>query len=194
MDILFPPSEESLIVRKTSLKDLTIVQDVCDVDGVRVLLPFSDTRVRACIHEAKFSHNVRAQKLLGAVYAANARNENPSIIIPVPLSRKRKNERGYNQVTEIARHARARMPGYFLKTNILKRSKDTKPQTELGKAERAKNMQNVFRLIPKNVHLIKGKDIILLDDVITTGATLREAKKELQKAAPRSITCTALAH
>jgi len=125
----------------------------------------------------------------------NPPNENNWIIIPIPLSKKRLRERGFNQSELIAKHlaklldipTKTVFVGNFVdKTNVLYKTKDTPTQVSIqNKKERLNNLQNAFTV--KKPEQIKNKNIILLDDVSTTGATLREAKKLLEKFKPNKI-------
>lgn len=102
----------------------------------------------------------------------------PDGVTCIPLHRKRLKERGFNQAEDIAR-----VLGRYLDcqvwNNLLSRVKNTRPQTELRKEERKKNIKDSFKLRKK----IKGKGIrvLLVDDVYTTGSTLNEAARELKK-------------
>lgn len=102
-------------------------------------------------------------------------------VIPIPLNSKRYNWRGFNQSEELAKV----FSNYFdlpLLDNILMRKKNTYPQAKLVKEERILNVKNAFQL--KNDRapfLIQNKNIILIDDVFTSGATLQEAAKVLKK-------------
>lgn len=195
-DFIFPPSAEALFIRDADTHALTMEMRMTHVsDGVSALLPFSHTLVRACIHEAKFYGNIRAQKILGAVLAVYLKHETREcILIPVPLSRTRLRERGYNQVEAIVRAALEMntAPHLTLRTDILMRTKHTKPQTDLPREARLQNVQNAFA--PRTPDVITGKRVILIDDVVTTGATLNAAKAALLPHSPASITCIALAH
>lgn len=99
-----------------------------------------------------------------------------TIIIPVPLSRRRYNFRGFNQSEEIAKRLseKTKIP---LQKN-LKKIKNTKAQSKLSREKRLKNLQNCFMWSGKSLN---KKNIILIDDVITTGSTLNECAKELKK-------------
>ena len=99
--------------------------------------------------------------------------------------------RGYNQVTEVLRYA-LHENHHALSLNTLTRIRDTRPQVELNRLERLTNMKEAFLVTrPESV---AGKDIILVDDVVTTGATLHEAEAALMLHNPRSVTLLALAH
>lgn len=125
-------------------------------------------------------------------------NFKESLLIPIPLSRKRLRERGYNQAELICkklieinnlRHGIDTKLG----NNILIKIKDEKHQAHINdRRERLKNIIGSFAI--KNPEAIKSKNIILIDDVTTTGATLEEAKKTLKKAGARKIIAFTLAH
>ena len=97
------------------------------------------------------------------------------IIIPVPLHKKRMNERGYNQTELIAR--KLEIP---VVTNCLVKTKNIKPQSTKTAKERQIDIKNVFTI--QNVDKIKNKKLLLLDDIYTTGSTANECIKTLSKA------------
>jgi competence protein ComFC len=102
------------------------------------------------------------------------------LLIPMPLHRSRKRERGFNQVELIAKHI-AQTHRISIDTNILKRIKSTKRQAELKDFEKRKeNVKNTFAIDTANK--IAGKNILLLDDVFTSGATMNEAVRVLKNA------------
>lgn len=116
------------------------------------------------------------------------------VIIPVPVSKRGLRKRGYNQVTLIAQgfldHAQVNFPLY---TDVLLKSRETKKQARNKKRkERFTNIEGSFTLV--HPERISGRNIILLDDVTTTGATLDEATSVLMRAKPRKILRVALAH
>jgi ComF family protein len=111
----------------------------------------------------------------------------------VPLSHKRKKERGYNQVELVAQRACTKTSAR-LEKHILLKVRHTPPQTTLSKSERLKNVVGAFGIHDHTAEKISGKHIILLDDVTTTGATLHAAKAALLPHSPASVTCLALAH
>ena len=113
-----------------------------------------------------------------------------SLIIPVPLHIKRLRERGFNQSLLLA-HAIERKRQIPLNFSLLKRHKFTLTQTGLNKIERKKNIKGAFEVSDKKK--IAGKNIILIDDVYTTGATINECAKTLIKAGAQKVTVLTLA-
>lgn len=111
--------------------------------------------------------------------------KNP-ILIPVPLSKKRMRERGFNQSELIARHLSDKIKNIGCLTNVLYKIKETPTQVSVkNRKERLGNLKNCFTV--KNPELIKDKNIILIDDVSTTGATLKEASKILKQAGAKKV-------
>lgn len=110
-------------------------------------------------------------------------NLNNFLIIPVPLSKKRKRWRGFNQAEKIARP----IAEYFklqLSAGSLLRIKHTIPQVKLSEAERKKNLAGCFGWEGGN---LAGKKILLVDDVATTGATLNECAKVLKENGAKEV-------
>ena len=106
------------------------------------------------------------------------------LIMPVPLSYRRLLRRGYNQSALLARLLSKQT---HIEADVfnLKKTKHTKPQSSLLGNARLKNVKNVFEV--KNKDKVKGKRIVLIDDVLTTGATLAECAKVLLKAGAKSV-------
>lgn len=111
-------------------------------------------------------------------------------IIPIPLHRKKLRQRGFNQAYLLARFM-SRFLEVKLAHSSLLRVRETQSQTKLSKQERAANVKGAFRL--KNGNSFKRKTILLVDDVYTTGATLREAARLLRTFETREIVAFALA-
>ena len=107
------------------------------------------------------------------------------IIIPIPLHKNRLKERGFNQ-SEIISKIISEKLNLNIKNNILTRLKETKPQAELKNwEERKENLKNSFSI--NNSEEIKNKNIILIDDVYTSGSTINEAVKSLRGAGAKKI-------
>jgi ComF family protein len=105
-------------------------------------------------------------------------------IIPVPLHPKRKKERGFNQARVIAKEL-ARIKGVELVERCLVKIKNIVPQTSLEAEQRKKNVRGAFRV--KGEERLKGKIVLLVDDVYTTGSTLKECSRVLRKAGVKEV-------
>ena len=111
-------------------------------------------------------------------------------IIPVPISKKRNKERGYNQSLLIVEEI-ANKTNLELVNNCLIKTKNIIEQSKLNKEDRQQNIQGVYSL--KNERLITNKKILLVDDIYTTGSTVNECCKILQQANPKTIGVLVLA-
>ncbi|HEX2792475.1 MAG TPA: ComF family protein [Candidatus Paceibacterota bacterium] len=196
LDLLFPPRANERLVRSATLEQVLALLEPRAIEraGAVALLPYRHPIVRALVKEAKFHDNREAGRLLGAVLAhyLDACIEGPATLVPVPLSRKRRRERGYNQAERIARHAITYIKeGFSMETELLGRIRHTPSQTGLGRTARLVNVSGAFRArrdcSPETAY-------ILIDDVTTTGATLMAARAALQASGSRLEACLALAH
>jgi len=114
------------------------------------------------------------------------------ILIPIPIGRKRFRERGYNQAELIARPL-GYLLGIRVETSVLKKIKHTHKQgTAKSKHDRLINIQDSFGVI--NAEKIIGRDVIIIDDITTSGATLAEARKALLEAEARSVFAITIAN
>ena len=105
-------------------------------------------------------------------------------IVSVPLHPKRQKERGFNQAQDIAREL-ARLKGIEVIENHLRKRKNVLPQTSLSRADRQKNVRGAFEVIKPEG--IEGKVLLLVDDVYTTGATIKECSSVLLKAGAKEV-------
>ncbi len=110
------------------------------------------------------------------------------VVMPVPLHRKRLRKRGYNQSYQICKGFG--VTGKILPGLVL-RVKNTKTQTRLGRDERKANIQGAFQI--SGTAQVNGKKILLIDDVVTTGATLNECARVLKEHGAASVSALALA-
>ena len=109
-------------------------------------------------------------------------------IVPVPIFAKRKKQRKYNHMELVAIEF-AKMSGYDVNFDLIKRVKDTKPQYKLNKAQRMMNLSKAFEV--NFDKLIKDKKILIIDDICTTGSTFEEMINEFNKVGIYDITCFA---
>jgi ComF family protein len=133
------------------------------------------------IHALKFRGELALAPLLAALLSSRlAASEAIDLVLPVPLAPRRLRERGYNQSAEIARRLAGRAP---LELFLCERSRDTAAQAELPWAERRRNVRGAFRC----TRAIPGGTVAVVDDVMTTGATLDEMAATLKQAGARRV-------
>lgn len=135
-----------------------------------------------------------ATPLAAAIRAQRAAGEAPwpELVVPVPLAGPRLAERGYNQAWELARHL-ARNLGLPATADALVRTHDTAHQAGLDRRQRECNLRAAFMVAPRARAKLAGRVVALVDDVMTTGATAREAAAALRRAGASSVTLWVLA-
>jgi ComF family protein len=153
-----------------------------------------DKELQHAIHGLKYDKKFPAGVFLGKVLAAemkiNHTNWQLDLIVPIPLHHLKKAERGYNQAYYIAKGI-SKMLKVKVSDRIVKRIKYTESQTKMNLNEREENISGAFKV--KWKYLIRGKNILLLDDVITTGATISECGKILLEAGAKKIYAASVA-
>ncbi|HUQ84894.1 MAG TPA: ComF family protein [Candidatus Limnocylindrales bacterium] len=115
-----------------------------------------------------------------------------SVLVPIPLSRSRMRKRGYNQAMILAKGIGEKWDISVI--DCLERTRDTKTQVGLSKEEREKNIKGAFRIKPVFAKASWGKQVFLVDDVVTSGSTIKEASKILKKAGVEKVYGLTLAH
>jgi ComF family protein len=203
LDFLFPPRSDELVLRELSADAFLAKMNPVLVGGTHpetiALFSFGHTGVRAAIHEAKYHGSERAFELLGSALAEYLREGedtrlSAARVVPVPLSGAREKERGFNQVHEVVLRA-LRSLGAAAELEVdaalLERTRDTASQVSLPRRAREENMRGAFRA----AHAADPRyTYIVIDDVITTGATLQAAVDALKDAGAEYIITLALAH
>lgn len=198
LDFLFPPRADEAIVRSVSPDDFLAFMTPRLVPltrpGTAALFPFSETSVRAAIHEAKYHGSGLAFALLAAALSDYLRDgdeqSRKTILVPVPLGKSRHRERGFNQVEEIARRGVKEL-GIMVDSTLLVRTRETISQVSLPRSAREENMRGAFGAArPADPAYL----YIVIDDVTTTGATLQAAIDALREAGAEHILPLALAH
>lgn len=157
---------------------------------------YSNATVQSLIHHLKFRSISDAAETLGNLMVQWAKNTRLDLdaccyVMPIPLSRQRRRARGYNQAELIARHFAATLD-LPLETHALVRTRHTKPQSETTSiSERMHNIHGVFAV--RNPDAVRGKNILLIDDVYTSGTTFLEAASVLHEAGAARIIALAAA-
>lgn len=161
--------------------------------AVRSLGTFDDC-YKTLIHRFKYDRKIplgkRLAQSLGEKIASDKNLSNCDLVIPVPLHRARKRERGFNQ-SEILAEGMSNVINVAVLKDVLKRKKNTKDQTLLNVQQRKENVEGAFTVTRPDK--VIGKHIILVDDVMTTGATLNECAKMLLEAGAERIFAVTLA-
>ena len=147
--------------------------------------PWSDL-----VGDFKFRGDVALARLLVRPLAEALRQTpqalDVDLVLPVPLSAARLQERGFNQSWELARRL-GRIFGLTCHADLLQRPVDTAHQVDLSLQERDRNLRGAFMVTPGRHHEVAGRRVAVVDDVMTTGATLREATQTLLRAGASSV-------
>lgn len=151
-------------------------------------------KVQHLIHELKYKSNADAGVFLGQELGKSIKEaplfQGVDYLIPVPLHPKREKERGYNQSLVIARGI-SEVTGISVGEKYLVRSVNTDTQTHKSKEERWKNVKDIFEV--KHPEQLEGKYVLLIDDVLTTGATLEACALKLSAIPGITISCATAA-
>lgn len=192
IDFLFPPSKEELLLR--ALSPVEFFGKVEKVGG-NTLFSYKDPLVKELVWQIKYKKNRHAIRCAAyAIYTELNKETKPVVLIPIPISKKRRKERGYNQceliINEVLKiDTKNKISKNF---NILIRTKHIEKQTFKNRNERIKNIKDIFQVLDDNLSF--DSRIILVDDVITTGSTLREARNVLINKGYTDVRIMALAH
>lgn len=147
-----------------------------------------DGPLGALFHEVKYGHRPRYARLLGRALATRLPAFTADALVPVPLTRARYLERGYNQAEEIARGL-GEVLALPVCPGLLRRGAFTRSQTRLGRGARQANVAHAFAAAP-DAHACH---LVLVDDVVTTGATTGAAADTLRAAGAASVGLVAVA-
>lgn len=169
---------------------------ILPVEQATALLYFHSKGIaQELIHNLKYRKQQEIGTLLGTMYAHELIDSDkiPKVdyIIPTPIHKKRLQERGYNQVTTFC-EALSKELQIPIDTEVLFRTKHTKTQTKKSKTKRAELLSNNFKIKIKEDHI--GKHYLLVDDVITSGATIEACAKALLEIPDSKVSLLAIAY
>ncbi len=205
LSTIFPKEKDVLDIEQLTHEQISSFERANEIRDrkLRGLFQYKNRFVRKAIWEIKYRKNkIILEKFSKPLYEfiieeisdemlfGNFRNP---VIIPIPSSKKRRNERGFNQAELIAKKIFEMDSGtnFSLETVWLSKIKDTPHQSELkNRSDRLKNLIDAFDAKEK----VSGKNIILIDDVITTGTTMSEAIKALKKSGAKNVLGFSIAH
>lgn len=160
-----------------------------DVDGLWVAGPYGGW-LRNAVHSFKFGGETARAPSLAALLAPQCATLGPDVVlVPVPMHAKRKRQRGYDQVAILAA-ALGKQTGVPV-ISALAKERETRTQVGLSAAERSMNLIDAFAVQPGTE---LPDDVVLIDDVATTGSTLSECARVLRRAGVRSVNALAVAH
>jgi len=163
------------------------------VASAGALFQFHDV-ARNVVHEIKYHGNVHLAHAMGQMMGEHLRDshrfDDVDIIVPVPLHPIRQRKRGYNQSEELSRGIVESFPRQLL-THTLERVVNTQSQTRQKSQERQSNVKVAFAI--NDMDIFRGKHVLLVDDVLTTGATIRAAALPIINGAKVKISIATLA-
>lgn len=145
------------------------------------------------IYELKYKNHPEIGEVIGRILATEVMSsgffDGIDGIVPVPLAKKRERQRGYNQSMEIARGV-SEVTGLPIFNKVVRRTIFKDSQTNKGRWARNENVEKVFEL--RDAEAIRGKHLLVIDDVVTTGATVIACSQQLVKAGDVKISVLAL--
>lgn len=163
------------------------------IDQLWIAFQFTET-IRALLHSIKYQKTPELGRRLGAFAAPQIEKEieayRADLVLPVPLHPIRKKEREYNQSAFIAAGIFAGK-GVRVSDHLLRRIRHTSSQTRLNRRSRRLNVKDAFDV--RQIPMVEGKNTILVDDVVTTGATMNECARRLKECGAASVVGIALA-
>ncbi len=206
LDILFPPLHDPHEVDLATVTDEAVLahykfQCIDSKQALYALAQYSDDLIGSLIRQLKFKGKRISAHFLALLVVRALNNEEVFLehkqwlIVPVPLGKARERSRGYNQSMCIAQMVAQTDSVVTLPSHpLLRRDRETKPQTSLDRADRVANVIGVFSVDQQVLANYPNVPILLLDDVVTTGATLREARKTLLEAGATKVVGVGVGH
>jgi len=160
------------------------------LDAIYVVTAYKDPTIKKSIERFKFKNARYLAKPLAQIISTSVPNDilTGLTLVPIPLHWRRQIWRGYNQSTLLVKALRQINPRITANTKVLKRCKATNQQARLSKSERSKNIKQAF-----SVKSTVPPKVMLIDDVVASGATLDEAARTLKNAGAIEVSAVVLA-
>lgn len=207
LGVIFPkkPSvlELEVLVKNGNLKTLPTSR-LLPHPLMFALFHYKDARVRALVWQIKFASNkiliegvseLIAEEILSYIDEHGSFGVKEWMLIPIPATKKHKQEKGFNQTELLCKGIMHAGLNSFVsyEPDCLIKKRDTTPQVEVrNRSERVKNLIGAYMVIDSEK--VSGKNIILIDDVITTGSTITEARRALKEAGAQKVVAFAVGH
>jgi ComF family protein len=155
-----------------------------------------DKTVQAALHQMKYRGKKRFARHFGTLFSRFVPDElfdGVDAVVPLPLHRRRERSRGYNQALFFAQGVIAGRTAAPIFERAIRRAKHTVSQTSLNRSKRTTNVKGAFVANPSEVAILKGKIVLLIDDVVTTGASTDAATRALLAGGCASVRVLSLA-
>lgn len=194
---------EKLLAIDPSIMRQLLPKSPANIKDVFVLFDYGNKIVRLLVKSVKYKNNAGLRKrVAGFLYEDLMEISSeitlfegaPPIVVPMPMSKEEKRKKGFNQCEELCREMQKLNPpsdGIEVSYNALKKIRETKRQTTLGRDER---MLNVINCMAAENKIIKNKTVVVLDDVYTTLASFSEARRALLASGARRVIGLFIAH
>ncbi|KND48653.1 MAG: comF family protein [Parcubacteria bacterium C7867-005] len=210
LDFLFPKTISLIEIEGMSnqmlLETLSPATDLKD-ENILAVWSYKDKTVKEIIWELKYKGNKKIALKLGSILVDVLKSEiadkalfeslwsNTPLLLPIPISNKRRRDRGWNQ-TEMLGEVMQNIDSdaFEYSKDILSKTKhsDSQARSHATKREREENLVN--SIVVLNTERVRGRCVVVLDDVTTSGSTFGEARRALKKAGAKKILCLAVAH
>jgi ComF family protein len=203
LDILFPPRSDRAFVDIDAIISSLPPEEIGS-EYIHALFRYKELPVKKLVLQIKYYGNKKITAICGQIlysYIVEELSDQLSfndftapLLIPIPLSAERRKERGYNQCECLIDEMKKYDPQNHFEASydLLIKSKNTTEQKSLKRKDRLKNLHNIFQI--SDPGRICNRNIIIIDDVCTTGATFEEACHALLQAGARNVLCLAVAH
>lgn len=203
-NILVPEDVKIDKILKIDPSDLfyLLPKSKANIRDIFVLFDYQNNITKSLVRSIKYKNNLKAKKIISQylfdeIVSISSDKElfggSLPILLPMPMSKKEKKERGFNQCEEIVRELeKLNNKNFEVRYDILFKTKETERQTKLSKQKRLENVLNCMQVLDNSK--IKDRTVIVFDDVFTTLSTLKEAKRALLEAGSRKVIGLFIAH